>query len=205
MLKSVTFALIALNAAVFLFGMVSPATLNGFAFTPSQAFDEPWTFITSQFMHAGIMHIAFNMFTLFAFGPVLESRMRWWEFILFYLAAGVVGNLLQMGMAYSGFFEFINPNTPGVGASGAIMGVIGVLAILTPHIQMMVPILPIPVPMWIGAILFTLFNVGISFFDTNIGTGAHLGGLALGILVGFVLRRMMPGRGGSYDIVYEYE
>lgn len=205
MWKSVTFALIAINVAVFAFDLLFPRSLGQYMFTPSSAFDEPWTFLTSQFMHANTFHILFNMFTLFMFGPILESRMRTWQFVLFYLAAGFAGNLLQMGMAYAGLFPGLTPDVPGLGASGAIMGVIGALAVITPHVQMMVPILPIPVPMWVGGIIFALFNIGISFIDTNIGTGAHLGGLALGVALGFAIRHLaMRGRGG-YEMVYEYE
>lgn len=205
MLKSVTFALIAVNAAVFLFDMAAPGALDEFAFTPSHALDEPWTFVTSQFMHANLFHIFFNMFTLFMFGPILETKMKWWEFILFYLAAGAVGNLVQMGMAYSAFIPFSNPDIPGVGASGAIMGVLGVLAVLTPQLRMMVPLLPIPVPMWIGAIIFVGFNVAITFADTNIGTGAHLGGLALGLAVGFLMKRMFVWKDYDNSLSYSYE
>ena len=218
MIKSVTFALILINVVLFLavpkdsgFETDISKPLNKLLeFTPSTALEMPWTFITSVFMHANITHIAFNMFTLLMFGVLLESRVGPVRFLIFYLAAGFVGNLLFMGMAFSGLFPSpspaVNPaDIPGLGASGAIMGVLGALGVLTPQVRMMVPVVPIPVPMWIGVIIFAAFNILISFVPSGIGTGAHLGGLAVGVLYGIWLKRRYEGRRRGTVIRYSYE
>ncbi len=210
MIKTFTLALIAINVVVFLVGQLTHQYDRMLSFTPAYAFDMPWTFVTSMFMHANITHLFFNMFTLFIFGMVLESRMRWWEFFLFYLAAGIVGNFAMMGMAYSGLFPSPIESLPaelipGVGASGAIMGVLGALALVTPHLRMYAMLIPVPVPMWVGVIIFAVFNIAISFAPTLIGTGAHLGGLAAGVLFGILLRHQINRQESRVRIRYVWE
>lgn len=218
MIKSVTFFLIAINVALFLFAPKAYAFTTDIDhpfnellnFKPSAAFDMPWTFVTATFMHADITHILFNMFTLFMFGMLLESSIGPKRFLAFYLLAGVVGNLLFMGMAYSGIFpspsSSVNPiDIVGLGASGSIMGVLGVLGLIRPHINMYVPLLPIPVPMWVGVILFAIFNIAISFVPSGIGTGAHLGGLAVGVVYGVWLRHQVKRNESRFRIKYVWE
>src|SRR5262245_34018510 len=62
-----------------------------FAFRPSAADVQPWTFFTYMFVHAGFLHLAFNMLTLFFFGPAVEERMGSWQFLRYYLACGLGG------------------------------------------------------------------------------------------------------------------
>jgi membrane associated rhomboid family serine protease len=188
----VTLTLIAINFLIF-GAMISGINLDEFAFVPAETFAEPWTFVTATFMHASVEHILFNMFALFMFGVILESYIGKSRYLIFYLAAGIIGNFVQMAMAYSGIFPSHVPGVdsifiPGVGASGAIMGILGVLGLTHPRLPIYIMFLPIPVPMYIGVIFFAIFNIALSFIATNIGTGAHLGGLALGILLGIFLR-----------------
>jgi membrane associated rhomboid family serine protease len=81
---------------------------------------------TSMFMHADFWHLFGNMIFLWTFGRRVEDACGAWRFLLFYLAAGMVANL---------FSEVLNPahaDIPGVGASGAIAGVMGAYLILFP-------------------------------------------------------------------------
>ncbi|MBI4894414.1 MAG: rhomboid family intramembrane serine protease [Candidatus Aenigmarchaeota archaeon] len=195
--RSVTLVLIAINVAVFLADPLIQQYHDVLAFTPAYAYDMPWTFVTSVFMHGGITHILFNMFGLFMFGAFLESRIGWQKFIMIYLVAGIVGNVGYM-------LTSENPLTPGVGASGAIYGVMGVLAVIAYRAQIYVMLLPIPVRMYIGVVIYAL--VEIFFFNrSNIASGAHLGGLVLGVLYGFYLRHLIKKIERRHRVSYVWE
>ncbi len=156
-----------------------------FAFTPSTALFMPWTFITSVFMHAGLFHLFLNMFALFMFGPVLEHRMGSKKFLYLFLAAGIVGNIGYFLYAYT----IGDPAVPGIGASGAIYGVLGALAVLEPNLPVFAYPFFLPVPLWIAAIgwIFIEF-VSIGAPDL-VGRAAHLGGIFLGIAYAYALKK----------------
>ena len=63
--------------------------LNAFGFAPLDAFAHPWTFVTYLFLHANLLHLAFNLLGLFVFGPKVEERLGQKTFLLYYLACGV--------------------------------------------------------------------------------------------------------------------
>ena len=65
--------------------------IRAFAFAPRSAWDQPWTFVTYMFLHAGILHLAFNMLVLFVFGSSVEERMGGRAFFLFYILCGIGG------------------------------------------------------------------------------------------------------------------
>ena len=195
MLKSLTFILIVINLVVF---VIEPKTA-GFSididhpinemlqFTPAKALDMPWTFVTSTFMHADLQHIVFNMVGLFIFGLFLESKVRPVTFIVIYLLAGIVGNLGYMITASDSL-------VPGVGASGAIYGVMGVLGVIVPRASIYVMLIPIPVPMFVAVIFYAIFEFLGFFAPGNIARGAHLGGLFIGVAYGFWLRHQYTKR-----------
>lgn len=97
-----------------------------------------WTLLTSIFVHANFTHILFNMISLFFVGTLLERILGRRRFLAFYLVAGlfasVVFTLLAgfLGGSLLGGKFFGDPSVYGVGASGAIFGLVGVLAVLTP-------------------------------------------------------------------------
>ncbi len=98
-----------------------------------------WTLLTSMFMHAGLEHILFNMISLFFVGMLLEKIIGRRRYFWFYLIAGIFAGIVFTIL--SGFFGssplgaelFGNPSDVGVGASGAIFGLVGVLAVLIPN------------------------------------------------------------------------
>ena len=104
------------NGVMFLVTWAFSAGFSGLfeyaAFLPSAVLTRPWTLVTYMFVHAGPMHVIFNMLSLFFFGPVLEERWGGKEFLKFYLLCGLGGALAAC----------IFPNTPIVGASAAIIG-----------------------------------------------------------------------------------
>jgi membrane associated rhomboid family serine protease len=149
-------------------------TVNRFAlYGPAVAGGEWWRLFTAGFLHGGAVHLAFNMLALWvlgrALGPLLAYR-GWWAFPTLYLGAllgGSVGGLIQ------------HWGTPGIGASGAIFGMLGAAVSLPRR-------LGYP---WnqLGALPWMLVNVAVTFLIPGISAGAHLGGLATGLLLGWVL------------------
>ncbi|MBI4116846.1 rhomboid family intramembrane serine protease [Candidatus Pacearchaeota archaeon] len=109
---------------------INPFIGNNVAITPNLILQGKsiWTIFTSMFMHANFLHIFANMFSLFFIGNFLERIIGKKRFFLIYLISGIVGGIF---FVFSGMI--FNSNIPGVGASGAIFGLIGILAVLVPH------------------------------------------------------------------------
>ena len=154
--------------------------LRDLAFIPAYLSSRPWTFITAIFLHANLTHLFFNGFALFIFGSYFEARAAKPTFLFVYFLGGILGNI--------GFvLTSSNPYVAGLGASGAIYGIMGALAILTPRAVVFVMGLPMPMIaalfLWIGLSVF-----GIIFPLENIAYGAHLFGLLAGIGVALYLR-----------------
>ncbi len=148
-----------------------------------------WTLITSMFMHANLTHLFVNMLSLFFIGSFVEKLIGKKRFIIFYFAAGIAAGLLFILIsALTG----IDVNTFAVGASGAIFGLGGLLAVLTPKLPVLVFFI-IPMPMWL-AMIFLLGILWLLSFAIGlpIGNIAHLGGLLAGIGYGFYLKYKYP-------------
>lgn len=90
-----------------------------------------WVSFTSMFMHADFSHITSNMIFLWAFGRRVEDATGPWRFIVFYLIAGMVAS-----MGYAFIVDKSVLDIPGVGASGAIFGVMGAYVLLFPTASM---------------------------------------------------------------------
>ena len=104
--------------------------LNNFAITPNSIIQGKtlWTFLTSMFSHVLFFHIFANMFSLFFIGNFLERIIGRKRFFWIYIISGLVGGAF---FVVSGII--FGNNSPGVGASGAIFGLLGVLAVLIPR------------------------------------------------------------------------
>lgn len=172
--------LIAANAVVLLLLMtLFPALTPALGFYPSlgSAVSRPWTFLTYMFVHAGVLHLAFNMLMLYFLGRPVEQRMGGRGFILFYLACGLGGAVLSLGLS------FLQPH-PVVGASGAILGVAVAFAMSWPDAELMV--FPIPMPIRARTFVMVLVGIDLAFAVLAPGDGvahlAHLGGAMVGYL-----------------------
>ena len=157
--------------------------LQYFAFTPILALKMPWTFVTSIFLHAGFTHIFFNMLALFSFGPYLERKLGSKNFLVLYFLSGIVGNLLFMLLS-------LRPEIPAVGASGAIFGILGALAVLEPALVIFVGFVPMPI--WMATIFWVILE-GLGAFDpaNPIGSAAHLGGLFFGMAFALYYKKFL--------------
>ena len=148
-----------------------------------------WTFLTSMFMHAGVTHLFVNMVSLLFIGGFVEKLIGKKRFIIFYLVAGLfAGAFFVLIAALTG----LDLNVYAVGASGAIFGLGGLLAVLTPRLPVLVFFI-IPLPMW-AAMIFLIGILWILSFSLGLPVGnvAHLGGLLLGLGYGFYLKRKYP-------------
>jgi membrane associated rhomboid family serine protease len=139
-----TYLLIAINVAVFFAILIAkaffPSIISYLALTPIMIIHGQylWTLITSVFVHATFTHLFFNMISLFFLGNLVEKIIGKKRFILFYLISGILAGLffsLLAGFFGIGIFEkiFGSSVSSGVGASGAIFALVGVLAILIPN------------------------------------------------------------------------
>jgi len=161
----------------------SPRFLSLFGFSPVTVWAQPWTLVTYQFVHASILHLAFNLIALYFFGPPVEARLGGRRFITFYLLCGVGG------AALSGLLVPLVGDQLVVGASGAILGVAVAFAWYWPD----APVLVFPFPEPFAAKWLVTFTVVISLFlawisaATNRSDGvsylAHLGGIGTAFLI----------------------
>ena len=174
-----TFVFIAICVVAFLLQQVTDLWVY-LAFVPSLALTYPWMFVTSIFLHASLSHLFFNMLALFFFGITLEPMIGRGRFFVLFMASGIVGNVGYMLTAP-------DPMTPGIGASGAIYGVVGALAVLAPLRLVFVGMVPMPMILVALGYAFLAY-IGLFGGSSGIAEGAHLGGMALGAAYGIYLR-----------------
>ncbi len=130
-----------------------------------------WRLVTAIFLHAGLLHIGFNLWCLFDLGPEVEALFCTTKFTVFYLATGVAGFVASLWWMPFGM---------SVGASGAILGLIGVLVGWSFHHGHLGKDYRRMLLRWVLYILI----FGIFFGADN---AAHIGGLALGIIFGYLV------------------
>lgn len=175
----VTQILIGLNVAVFIVTVGSGASvLSGtgtssiydrFALVPVQVGHGQWyRLITAAFLHYGIFHIAFNMWALYVVGPLLETALGRWRYVVLYALAGIGGGLLSVLTGPLG--------EQAAGASGAIFGLFGALYIVARRSNMPTN----------GIALTIGVNLIFTFSVSNIDWRGHVGGLVIGVIVALV-------------------
>ena len=199
---AVTVALIAINAAVWIFYQLPD--LNGsvqeLAYQPCEvtsscppgaAVGEGWeiTWLTSMFMHGSWLHIIGNMAFLWVFGNNVEDAMGRLRFLAFYLLAGIAATALQTTVTlWMG--TSADASVPNLGASGAVSGVLGAYLVLLPHARVLTLVffflLEVPAGLFLGFwFLFQLWEGGFSLVNPQEGGGvaffAHIGGFVFGV------------------------
>jgi len=149
-----------------------------------------WSILTSLYIHGGFLHIMGNMLFLVLLGMPFEERIGSKKFALIYFASGILANLLDGGVtilmdgASSSEAQVI-----GVGASGAIFGIMGAFTILYPRDEIPMILGPIflqRVPVYIAGLSYALFEiVAVQMAPAdNIGHIAHVSGFACGVFIG---------------------
>ena len=195
----VTVALIAANAAVWLFYQLPnlDRSVHDLAFHPCEVngscsqIDKGWPIaaVTSMFMHGSWLHIAGNMLFLWIFGNNVEDAMGRVRFFLFYMLGGFAATALQTWVTFhwgsSGDTRIAN-----LGASGAISAVLGAYAVLLPRASVLTLVwfffVNVPAVFFLGFwILFQLWQGGYAITHPEAGGGvaffAHVGGFVFGL------------------------
>ncbi len=149
--------------------------------------------ITAMFLHGSLFHLLGNMLALWVFGRRVEDACGPWRFLAFYLLAGTLAHVL---------FTLVQSDSriPGIGASGAIFGVMGAYLLLYPGGRIRTLVFISIVPLWprIRAIWIVLYFVGIQIIpaiqillkkaDYSVNHWAHLGGFFSGVFILLFLR-----------------
>jgi membrane associated rhomboid family serine protease len=138
-----------------------------------------WRVVSSGFLHFGIVHIGLNMYLLFILGRLLEPAIGSARFSFIYFASLLAGSFIAL---------VIEPNALSAGASGAIFGVLGATFVIARGRRLD------QIAGQIGMLI--VFNLIFTFADGHISIGAHVGGLAAGVLCGLLIVAGEQGRYG---------
>jgi membrane associated rhomboid family serine protease len=170
----VTYTLIAVNLLIYLLTVAQGSGLSSpggsvfnkmFLYGPYVGHGDWWRIVTAMFLHASLLHIAFNMYALWAIGRLVEQYLGTVRYIGLYFVSGLAGSagaLMQ------------TPHTPVLGASGAIFGILGAMMVIEWQVT----------GSFAGqAMTLIAINLVISFLIPGISWGGHVGGLIGGILV----------------------
>jgi rhomboid protease GluP len=184
---ALSIGLIALNVFVWVFDLalgLSPTAptsqellVLGANYLPA-TLKEPWRLLSSMFMHAGLVHLGFNMLTLFQFGPICESFYGRRGMLIVYFFSGILG-----GMASLFFGAAV---TVSVGASGAIFGLQGaILCAVATKGKLLQPGAAKKIAVVMGVIV--VMNLLLGLATPAIDNAAHIGGLLGGFLAALML------------------
>lgn len=172
----VYFIVISLNG-----GTTNSQTLVDFgAFFPPYIFqnNEYYRFITSIFIHIGVTHILFNGYALYIFGTQIEKIMGKTKFIIFFLLAGIGGNIVTYIVSLRSLEAF---QTISAGASGSLFGILGAfLYLIRRHPSTITPEGRKSILSLLG------INLVITLLIPNISITAHFGGLIIGYLLSYI-------------------
>ena len=138
--------------------------------------------LTSGFLHVSTTHILFNMLTFYFFVNIVVGGLGDFPFLILYFGSLLGGN------AFAYLFHYNDPYYSAVGASGAVTGVLFSALLLYPNIELMLFLIPIPIPGYlfgIGYLLYTLY--GMKAQNDTIGHTAHFGGALGGIIITLVI------------------
>jgi membrane associated rhomboid family serine protease len=201
----VTVGLIVLNFVVFFYELALEAQGNldtliyGYSLVPCEytAHCVPYvgapspfwiTLLSSMFLHAGWAHILGNMVFLFVFGIHVERSMGAVRYVLFYLLCGLGASALEIATS-------VGSNAPGLGASGAISGVLAAYLVLHPssHVRTLIPLgfffWTARLPAWVFIGIWFLMQIvfGLASISTvssgGVAYAAHVGGFVTGLLL----------------------
>jgi membrane associated rhomboid family serine protease len=164
-----------------------------------------WNLLTYQFVHspAGIGHLGMNMLGLWAFGKPVESHLGFWRFLILYLTLGVIAGAVHCAIS----------NAPVVGASGSVMGILGLFVTFFPRSTTHFVVIFLGIgtlaiqSLWVAgfyvivdSLLTILSWTGMG--NTSVATVAHLAGMGGGVGIGLLLLRLGAVPRGDWDLLY---
>ena len=145
-----------------------------------------WKFLTFQFLHGSVGHVAFNCLGLYFFGPFME---RWWgsrNFLIFYLVCGIAGALFFTLLVVTHVLPGDNIHSSLVGASAGIYGILIGVAVIAPSLRVRLLIPPIELTMRQLALALFAVSAGsilLKFGGNEGGEAGHLGGSLVGLIL----------------------
>ena len=164
---------------------VCEATASGEVIFPEK---QPWVAaFVSMFLHGGIVHLLFNMWSLWIFGNNVEEAFGHFRYAILYLTGGLFATLV---------FVMTNPDStvPLVGASGAIAAALGAYAVLFPGHRVLTLLGWFLVPLPAGLFLAFWFIAQFGLGGTGTAWEAHVGGFLFGLVVAVIFRRSLLRR-----------
>lgn len=184
--------LVVVNLIAFLleFAALEPM-LDTFALWPFAAGFMPWQLFTYAFLHAGVGHLALNMFGLWMFGTELERLLGSRALLRLYVASVLSAGLTQLLVT-----SLAGSVYPTVGASGGVFGILLAFAMFFPNRILVLLFPPIPLPAWLFVTLYAIVELalGVTASQGGVAHFAHLGGMVGGYLV--IRRWRRPGSWG---------
>ena len=184
----VTLVLIVVNVVTFVAQQLIPGfTTHLYAFSPAIAHGQWYRLFTAMFLHAGTMHIVFNMLALFYLGPMAEDIIGKARFAVGYLVSGLFASAVSYLIS-----PFLSPS---LGASGAIFGVFALVMVLA-YKRRSDPGANALLRNLIGLLVL---NALLFFVFSNIDIWAHIGGFVGGAILGFAFDR--PHSTRSWSII----
>ncbi len=176
-LPIVSYALIAVNVAVFIMQMALPALQTKLSLFPvAVAGGQYYRLLSSAFMHYGLMHILFNMWALYVLGPPLERYLGRLRFSALYFLSALGGSVVV--------YLLSSLNAATAGASGAIFGLFGATFVAAKRLRLDVR--------WLVGLI--VVNLVLTFSVPGISWQGHVGGLLTGALVAAVFVNAPPAR-----------
>jgi len=170
----VTMTILGINAVAFVLQLATDGTdaslfqrgaMQGYAVALG---DDYWRLLTAAFLHGGVLHIAFNLYALYLFGPFVERSLGTWRYVVAYLTMAVSSSVFV--------YWLTAPDVATIGASGAVFGLFGLALVLLVRAKQDV-----------RTLLVLLLINGVISLQGNISWQGHLGGFLTGLLLGAVI------------------
>ena len=175
--KTLTFWMILINIAVYIAILINPPLIY-YLWSYNLLYNSPveiWRFVTPVFTHAQLCHLVANLLSLIYLGGLVEKYLTKTEYLFIYLGTGIISEIATI-IAYSLF----KPEAVGIGASGAIYGLMGF--IITTVVDDKKDRFKVLIVVIVSAI-------GVNLFIPNVGNVAHFAGLISGLVFGFIFMK----------------
>lgn len=179
----VTYVMMAICILMYLVTWVFPSLKSSLALVPLFLMSRPWTILTGAFLHGGLLHILFNMLSLYWVGRAIEPVLGWWRFLTVYLVSALGGSAFILAWCLIQPSELL---VGTVGASGAVFGLFGAVFVL----QRLGGADTTPILTLLG------INLVYGFLASGISWQAHIGGAVAGVAATWVLARLARPRSG---------
>ena len=179
----VTYSMMAICVLMFVPSGLAPALPSWLALVPARLMEHPWTVLTGAFLHGGLLHILFNMLSLYWVGRAIEPVMGWWRFLTVYLVSALGGSAFILAWC------LIQPSevfVSTVGASAAVFGLFAAVFVLQ------------RLSGSDTTAILTLLGVNLvyGFMVSGISWQGHIGGAIAGLAATWLLVRLSRPRSG---------